>query len=144
MSRYSSTHGRGWLWPTRRMHTTNSPPESTKRYRRGDTELVTSDCVLDETITILFRNVTFTSATRFIDSLLRAVDARQISVERITASRFKSAWSLRKQYQDKPRISFTDITSFVVMQEREIGTVFTGDTDFEKIDLGVTLLPTIH
>ncbi|MEA1993737.1 MAG: PIN domain-containing protein [Euryarchaeota archaeon] len=125
------------------MHTTNSPPESTKRYGKG-MELVTSDYVLDETITALFRNVRFASAAKFIDSLLRAVDARQVSVERITASRFKSAWDLRKQYQDKPRISFTDMTSFAVIQELEIGTVFTGDTDFEKIDLGVTLFPPIH
>jgi len=48
---------------------------------------------------------------------------------------------LRKKYQDKPDISFTDFTSFVIMQELAINRVFTGDAHFEKVNLGFEILP---
>ena len=41
-------------------------------------------------------------------------------IERITRARFARAWQLRLRYDDKPRISFTDLTSFVVMQETQV------------------------
>ncbi len=34
----------------------------------------------------------------------------QLQVERVTSDRFFTAWELRKQFQDKPTISFTDLT----------------------------------
>jgi len=103
--------------------------------------LVTSDYVLDEVITALFRNVIFGSAVQFIESLFDAIERNQIKLERITEARFETAWSLRKKYQDKPDISFTDLTSFVLMQELVINTVFTGDAHFERVNLGFEILP---
>ena len=46
------------------------------------------------------------------------------------------AWRLRKKYRDKPDVSFTDFTSFTIMEERGIRRVFTGDKDFEKVNMG--------
>ena len=103
--------------------------------------LVTSDYVLDEVITALFRNVIFASAVQFIESLFTAMSGNQIKLERITETRFKVAWSLRKKYQDKPDISFTDFTSFVLMQELVINNVFTGDSHFERVNLGFEIIP---
>ena len=103
--------------------------------------IVTSDYVLDEVITALFRNVTFANAVQFVESLFAAINGNQIKLERITEARFKVAWSLRKRYQDKPDISFTDLTSFVLMQELWINKVFTGDAHFEEINLGFEILP---
>ncbi|MCK4735375.1 MAG: PIN domain-containing protein [Methanophagales archaeon] len=103
--------------------------------------IVTSDYVLDEVITALFRNVTFANAVQFVESLFAAINGNQIKLERITEARFKVAWSLRKRYQDKPAISFTDLTSFVLMQELWINKVFTGDAHFEEINLGFEILP---
>ena len=103
--------------------------------------LVTSDYVLDEVITALFRNVAFASAVQFIESLFTAINDNQIKLERITETRFKVAWSLRKKYQDKPDISFTDFTSFVLMQELVINNVFTGDSHFERVNLGFEIIP---
>lgn len=103
--------------------------------------LVTSDYVLDEVITALFRSVAFGSAVQFVDSLFAAIRSNRIMLERITEARFKVAWSLRKRYRDKPDISFTDLTSFVLMQELWINKVFTGDSHFEKVNLGFEILP---
>jgi predicted nucleic acid-binding protein len=103
--------------------------------------MVTSDYVLDEVITALFRNVVFSSAIEFIESLFAAIKDNQIKLERITESRFKTAWSLRKQYQDKLDISFTDLTSFVLMQELAINSVFTGDAHFNQVNLGFEIIP---
>jgi predicted nucleic acid-binding protein len=103
--------------------------------------MVTSDYVLDEMITALFRNVAFSSAAQFVDSLFVAIKVNQIKLERITESRFKAAWSLRKKYEDKPDISFTDLTSFVLMQELRMNKVFTGDAHFERANLGFEILP---
>jgi len=50
------------------------------------------------------------------------------------------AWMLRKKLHDKPFISFTDLTSFILMKELSIKKVFTGDTDFEKVNMGFQLL----
>lgn len=103
--------------------------------------IVTSDYVLDEVITALFRNVVFGRAVQFVESLFAAIKGNQIKLERITEARFKAAWLLRKKYQDKPDISFTDLTSFVLMQELRINKVFTGDSHFEEINLGFEILP---
>jgi predicted nucleic acid-binding protein len=97
--------------------------------------------VLDEVITALFRNVIFASAVQFIESLFTATSTDQIKLERITETRFKVAWLQRKKYQDKPDISFTDFTSFVLMQELVINKVFTGDSHFESVNLGFEIIP---
>jgi len=51
--------------------------------------MITSDYVIDELITSLFRNVDFSSAIEFMESLFAAIEDNQIKLERITESRFK-------------------------------------------------------
>lgn len=104
-------------------------------------KMVTSDYVLDEVITTLFKNVVFSSAIEFMESLFAAIKDNQIKLEKITESRFRTAWSLRKKYQDKPDISFTDLTSVVLMQELAINSVFTGDAHFNQVNLGFEIMP---
>jgi predicted nucleic acid-binding protein len=76
-----------------------------------------------------------------MESLFAAIKDNQIKLERITESRFRTAWSLRKKDQDKPDISFTDLTSFVLMQELAINSVFTGDAHFNQVNLGFEIMP---
>jgi predicted nucleic acid-binding protein len=38
-------------------------------------------------------------------------------MERVTSERFATAWELRKQFQDKPGISFTDLTSMAIIRD---------------------------
>ena len=58
----------------------------------------------------------------------------------LTPERFSAAWRLRLRYHDKPRISFTDLTSFVVMRELRLQRVLTGDAHFEQVGLGFVRL----
>jgi predicted nucleic acid-binding protein len=103
--------------------------------------MVTTDYVLDEVITALFKSVAFDKAVKFVEALFTAIKLDQIVLEKIDEKRFNAAWNLRKTYRDKPDISFTDLTSFVVMQELGITKAFTGDEHFEKVNLGFEIFP---
>lgn len=89
----------------------------------------------------MFNRVNFYGAVQFIEALLSATKMEQLEVQWINEPRFNSAWSLRGKYDDKPDISFTDLTSFVIMKELGIGKVFTGDQHFEKVNLGFEIWP---
>jgi predicted nucleic acid-binding protein len=50
-------------------------------------------------------------------------------------------YKLRLQLRDKPRISFTDMTSMIVMREQGIRRVLTADTHFQQVSMGFETLP---
>jgi len=58
----------------------------------------------------------------------------------INHARFKLAQALRIRYHDKPAISFTDLTSMVVMREFGIGKILTEDNHFAQVGLGFELI----
>ena len=66
---------------------------------------------------------------------------RMLTIERITSARFASTWLLRKKFQDKTRISFTDLTSMALMKERGIQVVLTDDEHFEHVGMGFRKCP---
>jgi predicted nucleic acid-binding protein len=99
--------------------------------------LYTTEYVLDETITLVFRREHFEEARAFIGGLLQAVETGELRMERITSQRFEAAWTLRQKFQDKPDISFTDLTSMAVMRELELTRVLTGDAHFEHVGFDV-------
>jgi uncharacterized protein len=100
--------------------------------------IVTSDYVLDEVFTMMFSRLEFGMASRFADSLLRSPF---ITIERITPERFQKAWELRLKFSDKPRISFTDLTSMAAMNELGISEVLTADKHFDQVGMNFRLLP---
>jgi predicted nucleic acid-binding protein len=111
--------------------------------RRRHTEdgiLVTTDYVLDETFTRLFGGSPFAEAERFCSAVLRARDTGMVRVEPVTSERFARAYRMRLRYRDK-RISFTDLTSFVVMSELGIRDVLTADAHFAAVQLGFRTTP---
>ena len=75
----------------------------TELFRAGRRYL-TSDYVLCELATQLFRSLPSSEAERFFAVVLRNCADGVYQLERITAARFDSAWQLRQQFADKPRI----------------------------------------
>ncbi|HEY0738139.1 MAG TPA: hypothetical protein VGD69_24695, partial [Herpetosiphonaceae bacterium] len=61
--------------------------------------------------------------------------------EWITPDRFAATQQLRQKFHDKPNISFTDLTSMVVMNEMSISSILTGDAHFTHVGLGFQLIP---
>ena len=108
--------------------------------RSDDVPIYTSDFVLDELITLLFRRESYDRAVQFMETLLSAVDSRMLTVDRITSQRFAAAWELRKRFQDKPLISFTDLCSMAIMAERGIRQVITDDDHFLHVGMGFQTL----
>ena len=101
----------------------------------------TSDYVLDEVITLLFRRESFHEATHFMDGIFAAAALGQVRIERVTTDRFVEACQLRKRFQDKPKISFTDLVSMVIMRELDIRQVLTEDEHFVQVGMGFSRLP---
>jgi predicted nucleic acid-binding protein len=112
-----------------------------KDLRDGQTPIYTSDYVLDETITLLFRREPFQEATRFMEGVIAAAAKGHVSIERVTSQRFLAAWELRTKFQDKPMISFTDLTSMAIMEEHNIQQVLTEDDHFLQIGMGFIQVP---
>jgi predicted nucleic acid-binding protein len=102
---------------------------------------VTTDYVLDETMTRLFAAAPFAEARRFLEGVFEASRQGLSDIEYVTPERFRDAWRLRLRYRDKPRISFTDLASFVVMRELGMQRVLTADAHFEQVGMGFVRLP---
>ena len=109
--------------------------------RQAQGMIVTTDYVLDEVYTLLFKRVHFENAQKAVELLSRALEQGYISVVWITPERFEKAHKLRMKFQDKPDISFTDLTSMVVMQELDMFDILTGDAHFSYVGMGFVLLP---
>ena len=98
----------------------------------------TTNFVLDETISLLFRRRPFEEVARFTRGLLTSPS---IGIEEITPARFRKAFDLRLMFRDKPDISFTDLTTMIVAQDLKVMDILTGDRHFIQAGLGFRLLP---
>ena len=65
----------------------------------------------------------------------KAIKEGYLNVEWVTPERFERAKELRLKYQDKPRISFTDLTSMVIMKELDLNEIMTGDEHFGHVGM---------
>jgi len=112
-----------------------------KDWLRRGAVIYTSDFVLDETVTLLFRREIFEEAIQFMEGIFLAAEGGRITVERVTSNRFASAWNLRKRFNDKPLISFTDLTTMAIMKELKIKEILTDDKHFLQIGMNFKKLP---
>ena len=94
---------------------------------RGE-QLVTSNHVLDETLTLLARRAGGRFAADRADNIY-ASDV--LEIVNSTREDELAAIRLLRKYSDQP-ISFTDCTSFVLMKSRQISSVFTFDVHFQR------------
>lgn len=104
-------------------------------------EMVTSDYVLDEVITSLYSKTSHENSVCFVETLLQSAVKGELTIERVDEGRFQQAWLMRKKYTDKNSISFTDFSSFIIMQDLKIKQAFTGDNHFLKVNLGFEIIP---
>ncbi|MBI4065203.1 PIN domain-containing protein [Candidatus Gottesmanbacteria bacterium] len=90
---------------------------------------ILTDYVIDETYTALLSKEGYRLAMEFDRNLTLG----KWSIERITEQRFVKAQEVLRRYNRDKKWSFTDCTSYVVMKELKIKTVFTFDRNFEQM-----------
>jgi predicted nucleic acid-binding protein len=97
--------------------------------------LITTDFVVDETLTLLRCRLGLAAANRWWQQIDGSARLRW---ERVASDRFERARHLFFQYRDKD-LSFTDCTSFAIMRELKVTTVLTTDSHFRQV--GFDVLP---
>lgn len=92
-------------------------------------ELITSEYILDEAITLIRYRVSHRAAVTFGDSMLHSHIVKVLDL--MEKDRLR-AWELFKRYDDK-ELSFTDCTSFLLMGNLKLKKVFTFDAHFRQV-----------
>jgi len=96
-------------------------------------ELITSEYIIDESITLIRYRVSHHAAVVFGDALFNSSIVEIIDVK--DEDRLK-AWEIFKKYEDK-ELSFTDCTSFAIMEKMKLHKAFTFDEHFKKVGFEV-------
>lgn len=90
--------------------------------------LITTDYVVDETLTLMRKRVGQEPTRQFVE---RLEPSRSSQLIWVTLEHYRAALSLFLK-QSGTTWSFTDCTSFVIMRELGVGAAFTFDQDFER------------
>ncbi len=90
--------------------------------------LITSDYILDEVYTLIRMRVGHRAAVDFGESVQAS---RFFRIEPVTPPDFEAAWRIFSRYDDKP-FTFTDCTSFALMERLKVRTAFTFDRNFRE------------
>lgn len=98
------------------------------RLLRLQRPLVTTDYILDETLTLTKARTSAKVALALLDRIERSP---ALSIQHITHDRFAAAKAFFRKHADHG-YSFTDCTSFVLMHEMEIQDVLTTDRHFAE------------
>jgi predicted nucleic acid-binding protein len=98
--------------------------------------LVTSDYVLDETLTLIRKRRGSKAAIQFLDKIKKT---QSLSIAWIERDVFDKAAEIFRTADEKQVWSFTDCTSFSIMKELGIANVYTFDSDFQNA--GFHVLP---
>ena len=99
-----------------------------KRFLDAGHRLLTTNFVIDETITLVLVRKGYQAAVDLGEQLWSEEQARIVWLSRADQ---RAAWQLFKRYSDK-EFSFTDCTSFVVMERLELTHAFAFDENFSQ------------
>ena len=91
---------------------------------------LTTNFILDEAYTSLRRRGSPARAVSFGRRIQAIAASGALEIVTITPKIESAAWQLFERYDTVPHLSYTDCTTFAVMQQRNITTVFTGDEHF--------------
>ncbi|MCS7190427.1 MAG: PIN domain-containing protein [Fimbriimonadales bacterium] len=90
---------------------------------------VTSDYILDETLTLLRTRFGYIWAERFWNLVRQALETGHMQLLQVDSDAWQTALRIFFQYQDQD-FSFTDCTSFALMRREGIETAFAFDHHF--------------
>ncbi|MFQ6064321.1 MAG: type II toxin-antitoxin system VapC family toxin [Candidatus Bathyarchaeia archaeon] len=102
-----------------------------EKIRLGETPfraLYTSNYVFDEVLTLLRLRLEHQAALLFGENVRRSKIVRTL---RVTQPVEDKSWEIFKRYSDKD-FSFTDCTSFALMEQEAISVAFTFDEHFQQ------------
>ncbi len=100
-----------------------------RHVQQQKTRFLTTDYVIDETVTRLRYDTNHLLSVMFLDRIELLVETDVLTLVEIDNRIFQEAITLFRQY-DSTRLSFTDCTSFVVCQENDILEAFAFDQHF--------------
>lgn len=135
-----------WAWLTLNDKKETLHQETVNCYRQFLQEkwvFFTSDYVLDETFTLLFKRLNNYQAQKSCQTLLNSfrIGKDNFRFININQERFYQTVELRNKYLDKPHIFFTDLSSMVVMKELNITYILTNDSHFDQVGMGFIRVP---
>lgn len=132
----------GWLTLNDKRETKhNETVNYYRQYLLQKWHFVTSDYVLDETFTLFFKRLNNHQAKKSMETLLKSFEQDTFILININQQRFYETVKLRNKYLDKPNISFTDLSSIVVMKELKITHILTNDSHFDQVGMELVRLP---
>lgn len=100
------------------------------------TRLLTSDYVLDETLTRIRYDIGHKAALRFWQQIEAAKKTDVLDILRVDEEVWAAAFDIFRRYGDQ-KFSFTDCTSFVLAQLHSVEEVFAFDAHFAIFGLVV-------
>jgi len=106
-----------------------------ERLLRAGARVVTTDYVVDETLTLTKARIDGPASLALLDRMERS---ESIDLEMLTGEQFLASKQYFRKYSDHG-YSFTDCTSFVVMSELAIRAALTTDRHFEEASFEVLL-----
>jgi uncharacterized protein len=98
--------------------------------------LVTSDYVLDETLTRIRYDSGHHKAVEFYNIIKESREKGYLIMKRIDEALWDEAFEIFRQYGDK-KFSFTDCTSFALARKLKVNRVFAFDEDFRAMKFTV-------
>ena len=98
----------------------------------SENHLITTNFVLDETYTLIRFRIHHQASVELHQRIERLTAGNLLKVIHITPKLEQMAWGIFEQYLDKS-FSFTDCTSFVVMQLLGLTQALTDDHHFEQM-----------
>ena len=98
---------------------------------------VTTNFVLDETITLIRYHLYHAAAVHFWNMLQSLIASGLVAFVRVNEAHETAAWEIFERYHDQA-FSYTDCTSFAVMRDLGLKDAFTADHHFATA--GFTLI----